>query len=241
MTLMPVPEEARLHVFIGGYGCGKTELSLNTAFALRDAGHAVVMVDLDIVNPYFRSAERSQPLEAAGVRVIAPVFARTAVDVPALPANIQSVFDGEAERAVFDVGGDDAGAAAAGRYAARIRECAAGVWYVINTLRPMSDTVEANLDRIARVSARSRLQPDGIIHNTNLGDWTDADNLISSYETVKRVSRDSGIPVVAVTGDASLRDRLPEEMRRMFRPIRRYMRPEFFDDLPGASEPDVGR
>jgi hypothetical protein len=232
MTDIPVPIEPRVHVFIGGYGCGKTELSLNTAFALRAIGHPVALVDLDIVNPYFRSAERCESLEAQGIRVIAPVFALTSVDVPALSAQIQSVFDRTDERVVFDAGGDDAGAAALGRYAALLRRENTGVWYVINARRPMSGDAESNLDRLSRITARSRLQPDGIIHNTNLGDQTSVRDLIDSHAMIERVSRESGIPVVAAIGQRSIAAELPGNIRAIYRMIHRYMRPEFFDEDP---------
>ena len=50
------------------------------------------LVDLDIVNPYFRSGEKAEEMEKAGVRMLMPTFAMTTVDIPALPAEIQSVY-----------------------------------------------------------------------------------------------------------------------------------------------------
>ena len=106
---------ARFLVITGNYGSGKTEISLNLAFdAARE--EKTTLVDLDIVNPYFRTGEKAEELKAAGVRVLMPTYAMTTVDIPALPAEIQSVFEVPSDRVIFDVGGDDTGAAALGRY-----------------------------------------------------------------------------------------------------------------------------
>ena len=102
-------------VLTGNYGSGKTEIALN--LALESAKRMkTTLVDLDIVNPYFRSGEKADELRNAGVRTLMPTYAMTTVDIPALPAEIQSVFEVPSDRVIFDVGGDDTGAAALGRY-----------------------------------------------------------------------------------------------------------------------------
>ena len=104
----------RFIVITGNYGSGKTELSLNLALHFAK-GEKTTLVDLDIVNPYFRTGEKADMLQDSGVRVLMPTFAMTTVDIPALPAEIQSVFEVPSDRVIFDVGGDDTGAAALGR------------------------------------------------------------------------------------------------------------------------------
>ena len=47
----------KVRVLIGNFGSGKTELSLNFAIQAAKTGSSV-LVDLDVINPYFRSAER---------------------------------------------------------------------------------------------------------------------------------------------------------------------------------------
>jgi len=223
---------ARITVLVGNYGSGKTELSLNLAAALRGRGHATALVDLDIVNPYFRSAERREWLEAQGIRVIAPVFALTTVDIPALPAEVQSIFDQTHERVVIDVGGDDTGAAALGRYAHRLSADDTKLLFVINACRPLSADEDSVLDLLARVGQRCRMRPHGLINNTNLGDESDLDSLLAGQRMIERVSARCGIPIVAITGEAGLEPLLPDSLRPLFRPITRYMRPEFFDERP---------
>ena len=102
-------------VLTGNYGSGKTELALNLAMHFSRECRTT-LVDLDIVNPYFRSGEKAEEMEKAGVRMLMPTFAMTTVDIPALPAEIQSVFEVPSDKVIFDVGGDDTGAAALGRF-----------------------------------------------------------------------------------------------------------------------------
>ncbi|MDR0395943.1 MAG: ParA family protein [Oscillospiraceae bacterium] len=220
---------SRVHVFVGNYGSGKTELSLNAALYIASLGYQTAMIDLDIVNPYFRSADREDKLAAAGVRVIAPIFARTALDIPALPARIQSIFDDPRERVVIDVGGDDTGAAALGQFASRLQGARARVWYVINACRPLSSDLGSNLDLMSRIAARARLKPDGIIHNTNLGDSSDARIVSSAHPMLEALSRETGIPIAAVTGEERILPSLSDQEAALFWPIERFMRPEFFD------------
>ncbi|GHU71677.1 hypothetical protein AGMMS49992_06110 [Clostridia bacterium] len=222
---------SRVHVFVGNYGSGKTELSLNAALYLAGLGQPTALIDLDIVNPYFRSAEQEDRLTAAGVRVIAPVFARTALDIPVLPPTIQSVFDDPRERVIFDVGGDDTGAAALGQYAKRLREVGARLWYVINACRPLSSDLPSNRDLLARIEGRSRLKPDGLIHNTNLGDASDISIVVNSHPMLESLSRETGIPLAAVTGEERLIPLLTPQLAELFWPIKRYMRPEFYDEI----------
>lgn len=115
-------EDSRWIVLTGNYGSGKTEIALNLALDYVKAGQQTTLVDLDIVNPYFRSGEKAQEMQEEGVRMLMPTFALTTVDIPALPAEIQSVFEMPSDRVIFDVGGDDTGAAALGRYHCSLRK-----------------------------------------------------------------------------------------------------------------------
>ena len=128
--------EHRIHIICGHYGCGKTNLALNLALTLRRKGEKVTVADLDIVNPYFRTADYKEVLEKQGVRVICPHSAGTTIDAPQINAEIFSIFDRPEGHVVIDVGGDDAGAAALGRFKRQI-EAAGGceMLYVVNRYR----------------------------------------------------------------------------------------------------------
>ncbi len=166
----------RFTVLTGNYGSGKTELALNLAFLFASQGQSTTLVDLDIVNPYFRSAEKEEELLSAGIRVFKPTFAMTTVDIPALPAEIQSVFEVPTDRIIFDVGGDDTGAAALGRYAPSFEKYRDETLplFVLNCMRPLTQNQEDILDLLLRIQNRSRLRIEGIVNNTNLANQTES-------------------------------------------------------------------
>jgi len=222
-------ESPRLTVLVGNYGSGKTELSLNIAMGLARKGRKTALVDLDIVNPYFRSGEQKENLEAEGIRVLMPSFAMTTVDVPALPPEIMSVFDRPGEHVVFDVGGDDTGAAALGRYKPAFDREAKRCLLVVNAMRPLTCRVEDILDLMGRISMRARMPVDSLVNNTNLGRDTDGACLLMGHELLKEVSRQSGVPYVMAACEEHLIKELPEELRRMTFPLKRHMEPEWME------------
>ena len=114
--------KTRYTILVGNYGSGKTELSLALALEMRksEPESRIALVDLDIVNPYFRSAEQGDLLRQHNIEVFMPSFAMSTVDIPALPANIMAVFEQPFDRVIIDVGGDDTGATALGRYAPQL-------------------------------------------------------------------------------------------------------------------------
>ena len=192
----------RFYVFLGNFGSGKTELALN--FAINAARHSrTVLADLDVINPYFRSAERREELSAAGVTLIHPVFAYSTVEVPALSPEVYSVFTEKYETVIMDAGGDASGATALGQYKRNfdlLPEGSLEVLFVVNPLRPLAETPEAVLSLMEHITYRSRLKITGLVNNTNLSTETDASHLIAGYEVVKAVADASGIPVANTAG-----------------------------------------
>lgn len=226
--------DARYTVLVGNYGSGKTELSLALARQMRREGNdPVALVDLDIVNPYFRSAERAELLKADGIEVKMPSFALSSVDIPALPAEIQSVFEpGRYQRVVIDVGGDEVGATALGRYYPYIQPIRGQmkVLYVVNPFRPLSGTEEDICALFTLIAERSRLRPDALVNNANLQRQTTADDLIRSQVLLEKVGRRLDLPVMMVAGYERLRVELPEAMQKIFFPIEPLMLPEWLED-----------
>lgn len=222
----------RITVFVGNYGSGKTEISL--AYALEiSKNNKVTLVDLDIVNPYFRSGEKKEWLESKGIRVLMPNFANTAVDVPSLPADIQRVFDqkDEFEHIIFDVGGDDTGAAALGRYFPYFQKEIeqVQVLYVLNTLRPLSGNKDDIIDLMNRIESRSRLQINAIIHNTNLADETDMNDILSGYGIAENVAAEKKIPITENVVTEELYGKLPQPLKENSWVIKRRMKPDWME------------
>lgn len=190
----------RITVLFGNYGSGKTELSLNIALLLSRSKKDVTLVDLDIVNPYFRSSEHTAMLEEKGVRVISPVYANTAVDIPALPPEVYAAFiEGYT---VFDCGGDPVGAAALGslktHFDAMRADCE--VLFVVNTRRPFQESARGLSDSLRRIQESARLFADGFVLNTNLGKETTGEELALSYDTLKELEQKEGVLIKYVSG-----------------------------------------
>ena len=227
--------DAKYLLLLGNYGSGKTELAL--AFALEKRKRAegrVVLVDLDIVNPYFRSGEKRSLLEAEGIELLLPFFALSSVDAPSLPAQIQSVFESAYDHVIIDVGGDESGAAALGRYHPYLSALRAQLTtlYVINPLRPFSGTTEDILSLFALIERRARIRPDFLVNNANLQNETTPADLIQAQALLEEVAKRLGIPIGMVTGEERLRAGLPLPMQRRFFPIRPLMRPEWMEEVP---------
>ena len=189
----------RFNIFAGNYGSGKTEISLNTALALAKTAKTA-LVDMDVVNPYFRSAESAEMLAQNGIKLIAPPYANTNVDVPVLSAEVTAAFEYEA--AVFDSGGDPVGAAALGGIVARFNAVRDEVsfYYVINARRPLQQTADEIIEMMEEISARVRLSVDALINNTNLGRESTVQDLIDGQEICEEVSRRTGLPIAYAAG-----------------------------------------
>ena len=191
----------RYYVIIGNFGSGKTELALNMAFKAAGEGQKVTLVDIDVINPYFRSTERKAELEAAGIRLISPNFTSSGVEVPSIPAEIFSVFSDNSDLVIFDVGGDPVGSIAMGQYYGYFKELEHfEVWYVINCRRPLSSGAEENLEMIEKITGVSRLKVTGILNNTNLAHETTVKDLMDGVEITREVSERSGLPIIGTVG-----------------------------------------
>lgn len=187
-------------IVIGNFGSGKTELSLNLAFNAAKT-QKVTLVDLDIINPYFRSSERKKELEAAGIRLFSPSFVSMGVEVPSLPAEIYSVFSNDSDVVIFDVGGDAAGAIALGQYKRFLKDIEnVETLYVINSRRPFSCELEFNIDMIGKVTEAGRVGISAVVNNTNLSQETTVKELIDGYDMVRKVCEATGLKVKYTTG-----------------------------------------
>ena len=224
---------AKKTIYLGHYGSGKTELSLAEAFLLAEAGHKVTLVDLDIVNPYFRSGEKRGELEERGIRVIAPNFEGTTVDVPSLPGEINSVFDEGGVYAVFDVGGSPSGAAALGRYGGKIKEGDYETILVVNAARPFSQTSEDIYEMAKAIEEKCRLSIMSVINNTNAAYATTPEMVEGAQGMVERAARMLGAKVKAVTVLPSvisaMSDGFRDKYKDILRPVELRMRPEWLD------------
>lgn len=187
----------RVTLFAGHYGSGKTNLAVNWAMALRKEHEKVVIADLDIVNPYFRTKDSAELLQAHGIEVISPEFANSNVDLPALPAELYGVVQRKDRYAVLDIGGDDRGAYALGRYAPYIlEENDYEMVFVANFMRPLTRTPEEALEVMREIEAAGGIPFTAIANNTNLSKLTDEAVIREGIEKSEELSRLSGLKIL---------------------------------------------
>ena len=207
----------RTTLFAGHYGSGKTNIAVNYAKFLREQGNDVVIADLDIVNPYFRTKDSQADLEAAGIRLISSKYANSNVDLPALPSEIYGIFENKSSLAVLDVGGDDRGALALGRYTPLIKaEDDYEMLLVINRYRPLTRTADDCIEIMHEVEAAGGLKFTGLVNNSNLGAETVAQDILDSVDYAKEVSEKTGLPVRMTAVEKELAVELKGKIENLF-------------------------
>lgn len=202
-------ESKRVTLFAGHYGSGKTNIAVNYALKLRADGKPVVIADLDIVNPYFRTKDSEKELTEAGIGLISSQYASSNVDLPALPQDVYSIVDNNTEYAVMDIGGDDRGAYALGRYADSLKkENNYEMFMVINMYRPLTRDVESTLEVMAEIEAACSMKFTAIVNNSNIGEETTEQDVLDSLGYADEVSKATGLPVRLTTVDEKLYNNL---------------------------------
>ena len=208
-------EEKRITIFMGHYGSGKTFIAVNYALALARDGKDVSIYDLDIVNPYFRTVDALEMLNKEGVELVVSPFAETNVDIPAMNAASYKMIADKSRYAVLDIGGDDRGALALGRFRDKIKEendyeCL----FVINKYRPETRDLEGVLEIKKEIERSAGIKFTGLVNNANLGLETTANDILNGLKFVGEVSKVTGLPVkfTAVRQDL-LSDTIKDEIK----------------------------
>lgn len=201
----------RLTLFAGHYGSGKTNIAVNYAFKLAREGKSVCIADLDIVNPYFRTKDSEAELAAMGIRLISPQYANTNVDLPALPAESYRLVQDKSTYGIMDIGGDDRGAYALGRFTLAIKdENDYRMAFVVNCYRPLTSTVEDTVEIMKEIEAACGLKFTCIVNNSNLGAETTAKTVLDSVGFVERLSSVTGLEIWMHTAESSVAEQLTE-------------------------------
>ena len=204
-------EHKRVTLFAGHYGSGKTNIAVNYAMHLAEEGKQVCIADLDIVNPYFRTKDSEAELTERGIRLISSRYANTNVDLPAIPAESYRIVQDKSIFGVVDIGGDDRGAYALGRFADAIRE--EGDYrmaFVLNRYRPLTSTVEDAVEIMREIEAAAGLRFTCIVNNSNIGSETTPDILRESVAFAEAVSLATGLPIWIHTAEKTIAEELTE-------------------------------
>ena len=215
----------RIIVVVGHYGSGKTNLSVNLALDLNAKGCPTTLIDLDIVNPYFRSADFGELMEQRGIELIAPPYARSNVDLPSLTGQVDSAID-SGRHLVIDVGGDDAGAAALGRYSAEIAEAGGcDMLYVVNGYRYLTRYAEEAEEILAEIERKSRLKVTGVVNNSNISNETTAEHILETIPFAQEVADRYQVPLLFTSAAKPLIEKLKKcAPDRRFYPVEIYVK-----------------
>ncbi len=187
----------------GHYGSGKTSLAVDLAVHFADMGERVCVIDMDIVNPYYRTADFSELFEKFGIKLVSPQYANTNLDIPALCFDMDALIDSY-DRIIADVGGDDAGAIALGQYSAVLRKRGYDMIYVVNKYRLLTSTPEEALELLGDIELVSGLKATGIVNCSNLGAETTADIVLDSIPYAEECARITGLPLLFTSADERL-------------------------------------
>ena len=215
----------RVTIFAGHYGSGKTNIALNYARALARAGLRTCIADLDIVNPYFRTKDSAAALAEEGIGLVVSPFANSNVDFPALPKEIYALVADRSTHVVMDVGGDDRGALALGRWTGDIlAEGDYDMLAVVNASRPLTRTPADAVATLREIEAAAGIPFTGVVNNTNLGQQTRPEDVAASVPYAQTVADTLGVQVrftccdrrIAAALEGKIPDLFPLDIQRLY-------------------------
>lgn len=217
-------KDKRIRIITGHYGSGKTEFAVNYTLRLAELGYKTAIVDLDIVNPYFRSREMEPMFIEKGIRVISSTIKGLAGDLPALSPEIYTVLQDKSYETVIDMGGDKAGATALGRFYDHIDKDECDMFFVLNANRPLTNNKDNAIRYLRSVEQGSRQKVTGLINNTHLCGDTTVEDIMKGQELCLQVSKELGLPIKYVVTHIKLMDKLPNNIQGEILPIEIYMK-----------------
>lgn len=199
---------ARLRIFTGHFGSGKTETALNYAISLAAHHDRVCVVDLDIVNPYFCSRDASEYLTSQGIRLISAAPSLANAELGVISPEVFSVFNDKSYEVVIDVGGDDLGAVALGQYQRYFRAEPYDMYFVVNKHRPLSSDKQRVIDYVKKIEAASRLKVTHLVSNTNMSFETTVEDVLLGDRFVADLAKDLELPHAYTVCTSDLLDEL---------------------------------
>ena len=202
-------------IICGHYGCGKTNFALNLAAERAAMGEKVTLVDMDIVNPYFRSSDYPEFLAEKGIELIAPNFAHSNVDLPSLPARMYSVFESK-DTVIIDVGGDDDGSTALGRFNRQLSEIPYQMLYVVNKYRDLENEPENSARLLREIEYTSRLKATAVVSNAHLCGETAPQHIIEGAEYARKTAEILSLPMIMTTCEKKFVSEVSERIENIY-------------------------
>ena len=192
--------DKRITIFAGHFGSGKTEVAVNFALKMKERHENVAILDFDIINPFFRTADAKQNLDEHGIKVYLPANANKNVEASNFPLEVNTIFANKDIFAIFDVGGDDLGAKAISRYRNKFLMEDFDLFFVVNTRRPMTDSVEKIVTICREIEESAGIAPTGLVNNTNLLQFTTGKIIEEGHSLINKAAEILGCEIAFASG-----------------------------------------
>lgn len=220
-------DDKRIRIIVGHYGSGKTEFSVNYAVKLSNLGKKVALVDLDIVNLYFRSREKAEDLQKLGIKVIGSSLKGSGVDIPAISSEIYTPIQDDSYDTILDVGGDPAGARTLGLYSEYFTKKNCDMFFVVNANRPETQTVQKTIEYLKKIEDTARFKVTGIVNNTHMLKSTTCEDVLKGQILAEKLAEKLNIPIKYVVALENVAKELPSNLKGEIFPIKLFMRQEW--------------
>ena len=223
-----IKDDKRVRLFIGHYGSGKSEVSINYVTKLRElVDGEVALADLDVVNVYFRTREKKDLMRQLGITPIDSSIKTTTLDIPAISAEVMRPLHDNKVNYVLDVGGDNVGGRVVGSFAEHFKSDNYDMFFVVNANREKTQTANEVIGYIDAIEASSKLKVTGLVNNTHLLRETTVEDVLKGQEVVREVSKIKNIPIKYICCIENIIDKLPNDLEGDILPIKMYLREEW--------------
>ena len=218
--------QSKLILVTGNYGSGKSEISINYALALSDRHSGVTIVDLDVINPYFRCREAAELLRRREIKVVIPEGERRYADLPIIVPQVKGAIMNHQSYTILDVGGEDVGA----RVLASLTEAFQSIdsyefLVVVNANRPFTSDSAGAAKVISMIGEASGLKPTALISNAHLLEHTDVQTILDGYKLTKQVSEETGLPIYFVAVQENFVKEIESQIASPLLPLKRILLP----------------
>lgn len=214
---------SKINIITGHYGCGKTNFAVNLAIMLANMGEKVTIVDLDIVNPYFRTADFNDIFDSSNIVLMKPQFANTNLDIPSINFDLGSLLNKEG-KVIIDVGGDDAGAIALGRYQDILNATDdLKMFYLFNKYRFLTQDSADALELMSDIEEAAKIKADALVNTSNLGEETTAGDIRATFAVMHEISQHSGLDIAFTAARKDIAKELSGEIDNLL-PVEIYVK-----------------
>ena len=201
----------RIKIFVGSFGSGKTEIAINYSIYCRKNHSQVAIVDLDIVNPYFRTREAKDTLNLKGIKVISPKGEMAYADLPLISPEIKGLIQNSDYHLILDVGGDDVGTVVLGNFKSFIKDLDYEMLMIVNSYRPFTQDIPQIQQMTQEIENSSRLKVSGIISNPNLSTQTDEDVIKKGHILIRQAAQILKMPIKFICIDERFSQKIKQE------------------------------